>query len=100
VINKHLSAEQKKDKDTKGRRKRNCCKAGRSAQDCLNELKTILVDKLLTSLFVASASQGVSTIYGEAVVPKGEKFTQSLLRDIDYTTIDYSNWTTSDDPTA
>jgi len=43
------------------------------------------------------ASQGVNTIYGESVVPKGEKFTQSLLRDLDYTSVDYSGWTTSDD---
>ena len=61
-----------------------------------HKLKTRLVDKL-DQLVRGRASQGVNTIYKESVVPKGEKFTQSLLRDLDYTSIDYTGWTTSDD---
>ena len=57
-----------------------------------NELKTILIDKLLV-LVKDKLSQGVKSIYGEVMVPKGTKFTTELLRTIDFTQIDYSNWT-------
>jgi DNA-directed RNA polymerase subunit beta len=30
-------------------------------------------------------SQGVVTIYNEEVIPKGAKFTQKILKEIDYT---------------
>ncbi|MEL6140622.1 MAG: DNA-directed RNA polymerase subunit beta, partial [Bacteroidota bacterium] len=65
----------------------------------LNELKTILVDKLF-QLVKGKTSQGVRTIYGESVVPKSEKFSQTLLREIDYTAIDYTGWTTNDETNA
>jgi DNA-directed RNA polymerase subunit beta len=41
-------------------------------------------------------AQGVKTIYKEDLIPKGQKFTKEILRDLDYTSIDYSNWTTDD----
>jgi DNA-directed RNA polymerase subunit beta len=96
VIGKDLFSRQKKDQTQKDAEKVKLQKLEDEHKINLNKLKTILVDKL-DKLVRGRASQGVSTIYGEAVVPKGEKFTQSLLRDLDYTTIDYSNWTTSDD---
>ncbi|MTB52800.1 DNA-directed RNA polymerase subunit beta [Lewinella sp. W8] len=96
VIGKDLFSRQKKDQTQKDAEKIKLQKLEDEHKINLNKLKTILVDKL-DKLVRGRASQGVSTIYGEAVVPKGEKFTQSLLRDLDYTTIDYSNWTTSDD---
>ncbi|MEZ4952823.1 MAG: DNA-directed RNA polymerase subunit beta [Saprospiraceae bacterium] len=57
-----------------------------------NELKTILIDKLLL-LVRDKLSHGVKSIYGEAMIPKGTKFTTELLRTLDFTQIDYSNWT-------
>ncbi len=57
-----------------------------------NELKTILIDKLLI-LVKDKLSQGVKSIYSEAMIPKGTKFTTELLRTLDFTQIDYSNWT-------
>jgi DNA-directed RNA polymerase subunit beta len=38
-------------------------------------------------------SNGVRSIYNEDLVAKGVKFTAEVLRDIEYATIDYSNWT-------
>ena len=58
----------------------------------LNELKTILVDKLMI-LLKGETSNGVKSIYNEGLIPKGTKYSSRVLKDIDYTTIDYSNWT-------
>ncbi len=96
VIGKDLFSRTKKEQSQKDAEKLELQKLEDEHKVNLNNLKTLLVDKL-DKLVRGRASQGVNTIYGEAVVPKGEKFTQSLLREVDYTTIDYSGWTTSDD---
>ncbi|TXF90143.1 DNA-directed RNA polymerase subunit beta [Neolewinella aurantiaca] len=96
VIGKDLFSKTKKDQAQKDAEKIKLQKLEDEHKINLNKLKTLLVDKL-DKLVRGRASQGVNTIYGESVVPKGEKFTQSLLRDLDYTSIDYSGWTTSDD---
>ncbi len=92
VIDKQLFARAKKDQKQKDAEKNQLQKLDDQHKIALNELKTILIDKL--NLLVRNkSSQGVKTIYGEMVVPKGEKFTTELLREIDYTTIDYTRWT-------
>ena len=96
VIGKDLFSRTKKEQSQKDAEKLELQKLEDEHKVNLNNLKTLLVDKL-DKLIRGRASQGVNTIYGEVVVPKGEKFTQSLLREIDYTTIDYSGWTTSDE---
>jgi DNA-directed RNA polymerase subunit beta len=55
-------------------------------------LLTVLVDKLMVML-KDKTSNGVRSIYNEDLVAKGVKFTAEVLRDIEYATIDYSNWT-------
>ncbi len=92
VIDKQLFSRAKKDKVQKGGEKDILDKLDDQHQVALNELKTILVDKLLV-LVKDKISQGVKTIYGEPAIPKGTKFTQDLLRHLDYSVIDYSNWT-------
>ncbi|PPK85886.1 DNA-directed RNA polymerase subunit beta [Neolewinella xylanilytica] len=96
VIGKDLFSRTKKEQSQKDAEKLELQKLEDEHKVNLNNLKTVLVDKL-DKLVRGRASQGVNTIYGEGVVPKGEKFTQSLLREVDYTTIDYSGWTTSDE---
>ncbi len=96
VIGKDLFSRTKKEQSQKDAEKLELQKLEDEHKVNRNNLKTLLVDKL-DKLVRGRASQGVNTIYGEAVVPKGEKFTQSLLREVDYTTIDYSGWTTSED---
>ncbi|NJC25435.1 DNA-directed RNA polymerase subunit beta [Neolewinella antarctica] len=96
VIGKDLFSKTKKDQAQKDAEKLKLQKLEDDHKVNLNKLKTRLVDKL-DQLVRGRASQGVNTIYKESVVPKGEKFTQSLLRDLDYTSIDYTGWTTSDD---
>jgi DNA-directed RNA polymerase subunit beta len=92
IINKQLFARAKKDKAQKAQEKEQLAKLDDDHAIALNELKTILVDKLLL-LIKNKVSQGVRSIYNEELIPKGTKFTQKVLRDLDYTSVDYSNWT-------
>lgn len=97
VINKQLFARAKKDKVQKAQEKELLSRLEDQHKIALNELQTILIDKLLL-LVKNKESQGVKSIYNENLIPTGVKFNQELLREIDYTTVDYSNWT-DDEPT-
>ncbi|MEO1625229.1 MAG: DNA-directed RNA polymerase subunit beta, partial [Bacteroidota bacterium] len=94
IINKQLFARAKKDKIQKAQEKELLTRLDDQHAINTNELKTILIDKLLV-LVKGKVSQGVKSIYNELLVAKGTKFTNQVLRDIDYTAVDYSNW--SDD---
>jgi len=99
IIDKQLFARAKKDKVQKEQEKELLSKLEDQHKIALNELKTILIDKLL-SLVKGKVSQGVKSIYNEPLIPKGTKFTQTQLREVDYTSVDYSGWTTDDDKNA
>jgi DNA-directed RNA polymerase subunit beta len=92
IINKQLFARAKKDKVQKSQEKEMLTKLEEQHAISLNELKTILVDKLLV-LVKSKTSQGVKSIYSDMLIPKGTKFDQAILREMDYSTIDYSGWT-------
>lgn len=92
VINKQLFARAKKDKVQKAQEKDLLSKLDDQHKIAVNELKTILIDKLLL-LLKQHKSQGVKSIYGEMLIPSGTKFGTELLRDIEYQTVDYTNWT-------
>jgi DNA-directed RNA polymerase subunit beta len=92
IINKQLFARAKKDKVQKSQEKEMLTKLEEQHAISLNELKTILVDKLLV-LVKNKTSQGVKSIYSDMLIPKGTKFDQAILRELDYSTIDYSGWT-------
>ncbi|RME94320.1 MAG: DNA-directed RNA polymerase subunit beta [Bacteroidetes bacterium] len=96
VIGKQLFARAKKDQKQKEQEKNQLMKLDDQHKIALNELKTILIDKL-NVLVKGETSQGVKTIYGEMMIPKGQKYTQATLRDLDFSTIDYSNWTADPD---
>ena len=92
IINKQLFARAKKDKVQKAQEKELLSKLEDQHKIALNELKTILIDKLLIIL-KGKSSEGVKSIYNEALIAKGAKFNQEMLRDVEYATVDYSNWT-------
>ena len=96
VINKQLFARAKKDKFQKVQEKELLSKLDDKHAITLNELKTVLVDKLMI-LTKDVNSEGVKSIYNEEVVPKGKKFTNKTLKQIDYSQVDYTGWTKSDD---
>jgi len=51
-----------------------------------------LIDKLMI-LLKDKGSEGVRSIYNEMLIPKGVRFGQDVLKELDYTTVDYSGWT-------
>jgi DNA-directed RNA polymerase subunit beta len=92
VIDKQLFARAKKDKFQKVQEKELLSSLEDEHAINMNELKTILVDKL-TSVLDGAISEGVKSIYNEELVPKGTKFSVKVLKEIDYSQVDYSNWT-------
>ncbi len=92
VIDKQLFARAKKDKDQKEKEKDVLKKLDDKHAVVLNELKTKLIDKLLV-LVKGKVSQGVkSTTYNDEVIPKGTRYSLKVLKDVDFNSIDYSNW--------
>jgi DNA-directed RNA polymerase subunit beta len=92
IIGKQLFARAKKDKVQKEQEKEMLTKLDDEHKIALNELKTILIDKLIV-LLEGKTSEGVKSIYSEPLIEEGAKFTIGILRDIDFGTVDYSNWT-------
>jgi DNA-directed RNA polymerase subunit beta len=56
-------------------------------------LKNRLIEKLVV-LTQGKTSQGVKDFLGNDLIPKGSKFTQKAMNEIDYTTVHVSKWTT------
>jgi DNA-directed RNA polymerase subunit beta len=92
VIDKQLYARAKKDKFQKVQEKDLLTRLDDKHDVALNELKTILIDKLL-KLIKDQISSGIKSIYGEELIAKGAKYTNALLKKIDFTKVDYFNWT-------
>ena len=95
IIGKRLFARAKKDKFQKVQEKELLSKLEDKHAIAINELKTIFIDKLMVML-KGKTSQGVRSIYNEDIIPKGTKFSMKLLKEVDYTQVDYSGWTTDD----
>ena len=85
-------ARAKKDKVQKTKEEEQINKLESQHLVAINELTTILIDKL-QQLVKDKTSQGVKTIYGEMRIPKGTKYSTTVLKEIDYSEIDYQNWT-------
>jgi DNA-directed RNA polymerase subunit beta len=92
IIDKQLFERAKKDKAQKNREKEELEQLDKDHAIKADKLKTVLLDKLW-KLVQSKTSQGVRSIYNEMLIPKGAKFDQTALREIDYSTIDYSSWT-------
>ncbi len=58
----------------------------------ISDLKDILVDKLM-NLTAGKTSLGIKDFIGSYIIPKGAKFTASVLKEINYDTINLSKWT-------
>jgi DNA-directed RNA polymerase subunit beta len=81
IINKQLFARAKKDKVQKAQEKDLLNKLDEQHAIALNELKTILIDKLLL-LVKGKIAQGVKSIYNEELIAKGTKYSLTNLRDL------------------
>lgn len=62
-------------------------------EERLNSLKDLLVNKLMV-LTEGKTSAGVKDFLGTDIIPKGANFVPSVLKGIDYDTINLSKWTT------
>ncbi len=92
IIDKQLFARAKKDKVQKTKEEEQINKLESQHLVAINELTTILIDKL-QQLVKDKTAQGVKSIYGEMRISKGTKYTTAILKEIDYSEIDYQNWT-------
>jgi len=86
----------KKDKGARSGDKARLSKMEDEHRKELGVLKEELVKKLF-QLVGGKTSQGVYNMYSEELIPKGTKFTQKNLLSIDYSNVNYHNWTSDDD---
>ncbi len=96
IIDKQLFARAKKDKFQKVQEKELLTSLDDEHAVEVNKLRTLLIDKLMT-LLNGKTSEGVFSVYKEELISKGTKFIPKVLKDIDYTTVDYSGWTKEKD---
>ena len=92
IIDKQLFARAKKDKFQKVQEKELLSKLDDKHAITLNELNTVLIDKLMI-LLKSEVSEGVKSIYNEEIVPKGKKFNNKILKKVDFSQVDFSGWT-------
>ena len=92
IVDKQIFARAKKNKDQKEKGDEDIATLDSEHAVALNELKTILIDKL-QQLVKDKKAEGVKSIYGEMKIAKGTAYTPTILKEIDYDEIDYLNWT-------
>ncbi len=96
VIEKKLFSRTKKDKTSRAEDKTKLAKIDAEHEKEMAKLNAILVDKLFKVLN-GKTSAGVNNVFSEEVLPKGTKFTQKNISELDYATVSYLNWTNDDD---
>ncbi|MFP4447467.1 MAG: DNA-directed RNA polymerase subunit beta [Bacteroidota bacterium] len=93
IIDKKLFTRAVKDKKAKNSDKDKLEELDKEYGQHIDNLTNRLIDKLFV-LVNGKTSQGVKDYYNAVVVPKGKKFTQKILQDIDYTNVSPKKWTT------
>ncbi len=92
VIDKKLFSRTKKEKGAKADEKAKLVKSEVEYGKNMEKLKEILVQKLFKVLN-GKTSAGVHSVFGEEMIPKGTKFSLKNLGSVDYTNVNYANWT-------
>ncbi len=92
VIDKKLFSKSKKDKNARANDKNRLQKLEDDHKKEAAELKDELVKKLF-QIVNGKTSAGVYNMYSEELIAKGTKFTQKNLMSIDYSSVNYHNWT-------
>jgi DNA-directed RNA polymerase subunit beta len=93
VIEKKLFSRVIKDRKARTKEKDDLVKLEKDFKKDSDALKAKLLDKL-TLLLSGKQSNGVHNKFKEEIIPKKAKFTQKILSDIDYSTINPNKWTT------
>ncbi|MGN6638545.1 MAG: DNA-directed RNA polymerase subunit beta, partial [Mucilaginibacter sp.] len=94
VIDTKLFSRAKK--TSKAEEKAQLDKLDTKHEKAIKDLKNILIEKLF-EIVNGKTSQGVYNVYKELLVPKGVKFTQKILVELNYENINPTKWTTDDD---
>ncbi len=94
VIDTKLFSRAKK--TTKAEEKAQLEKLDTKHDKAVKDLKNTLIEKLF-EIVNGKTSQGVYNVYKELHVPKGVKFTQKILTELNYESINPTKWTTDDD---
>jgi DNA-directed RNA polymerase subunit beta len=92
VIDKKLFQRAEKTRESKKQDKILLAKIDEEYQDKEDELKNMLVDKLLT-LTNGKVCQGVKDYTGAEIITKGSKFTMAALKNLEYDGIQSNGWT-------
>lgn len=93
VIEKKLFVRTKKERGVKAEEKTKLTKLETDYERNVSKLKEYLVQKLF-KILNGKTSQGVKTVYGEDIIPKGTKFTQKNIQSVDFDNVNYDGWTT------
>ena len=92
VIDKKLFARAIKTRESKKQDKVILAKIDEEYEAKNDDLKDILVDKLLT-LTEGKASMGIKDYSGAEIITKGTKFTTTMLKNLEYDGIQSNDWT-------
>ena len=95
VIDKKLFSRAVKTRESKKQDKIILQKIDEEYEAKGNDLKDILVDKLMT-LTEGKVSQGVKDYTGAEVITKGSDFTAPVLKNLQYDDVQSNNWTDDD----
>lgn len=93
VIDKKLFSRNIKEKVSKTNEKEIITKLDDEQNKQLAQLKARLIEKLFV-LVNGKTSQGVTNLLKEVLIPKGAKFTQKMLLDLNFENINPTRWTT------
>jgi len=96
VIDKKLFSRLVKDKKLKAAEKPLLAQIEEKRQQRLADMKTRLVEKLF-SIVNGKVSQGVKDMLGTDIIPKGTKFSQKILFEVDFLNVNPNKWTTDKD---
>ena len=92
IIDKKLFSRAEKTRESKRQDKIILAKIDEEQEAKVNDLKDILVDKLMT-LTEGKSSQGIKDYSDAEIITKGSKFTVAMLKNLDYEGIQSNNWT-------
>jgi len=94
VIGKSLFSKTIKDRRVKAQDKQELESIDLDFDSDALKLKKVLVDKLY-QLVAGKSSQGINNVLGEEVISKSVKFTQKILMQVDFLSINPNKWTTN-----
>ncbi|MDY3295334.1 MAG: DNA-directed RNA polymerase subunit beta [Bacteroidaceae bacterium] len=95
VVGKCLFAKASKTRSSRAADKVTLQKLQDEFDKHVEQLKSVLVEKLLV-LTKDKTSVGIKNNLGEEAIAKGAKFTKTILMNLDYSSIQLSKWTTDD----